>query len=101
MSKYVPYVPDLEAWKNHFTKSTTRHKSFHPLESIKQTTIGELKTDAIKLVIPTAQQVQQAEAELKRSRASPRQMKGGTTKGKGIKKKRGRIGKLDLRRYRR
>ncbi len=103
MSKYSPYIPDLEAWKDHFTNSTARHKSFHPLETVK-TQLGE-KTDAIKLVVPTIQQVQQAEADLKRSRSSLGQIVGPkkkqSKKGKGIKKKRGRIGKFDLRRYRR
>ncbi len=80
MSKYSPYIPDLEAWKNHFTKSTTRHKSFHPLESIK-TQLRE-KTDAIKLVVPTEQQVQQAEAELKRSRSTLRWMVGAKKQSK-------------------
>ena len=60
---YVPYTPDLEAWKKHFVNyAPSRAKKFYTLKNKQQ---GDGAYPAIKLVTPTEQFVEQAKAQLK------------------------------------
>jgi hypothetical protein len=60
---YVPYTPDLEAWKKHFVNyAPSRLKKFYTLKNKQQ---GEGAYPNIKLVSPTEQFVEQAKAQLK------------------------------------
>ena len=61
---WVPFVPDLEAWKNHFLSSSSRHLNK------KSSIIGQVGSggisNKIKLVTPTEQAVERAKSEIKR-----------------------------------
>jgi hypothetical protein len=60
---YVPYVPDLEAWKKHFVNYTpSKTKKFYTLKNKQQ---GEGSYPSIKLVTPMEQFVEQAKAKAK------------------------------------
>ena len=62
---YIPYVPDMKAWKNHFLdyKPTTQ-KAFYTLKSSVKG--GAQLQPKIELVTPTEQVVRQAEAAVKK-----------------------------------
>ena len=64
---YSPYVPDIQAWVEHFKNKPKNSgiKKFYTIGRPKQH--GE-KMDPIKLVTPTEQVVQQAKSELKSER---------------------------------
>ena len=55
----------MDSWRNYFKQQTNEHKSFYTLPNSSQH--GE-KMDAIKLVSPTEQIVEQAKSSLKRIR---------------------------------
>jgi hypothetical protein len=78
---YVPYVPDIEAWRNHFKNFIpSRPKPFY---TIKPTQNGDGNSiPKIKMVTPTEQVVEQAKAALKR-----------TAKKRGPPKRAGKGGK--------
>ena len=75
---YVPYVPDMEAWKHHFKNYIpSRPKSFYTL---KKPQTGDGSFPDIKLVTPTAQIVEQAKASLKLKKKPPMKRKKQTKK---------------------
>ena len=62
---YSPYIANMQSWKNYFKQRTKEHKKFYTIPNSSQH--GE-KMDAIKLVSPTEQIVEQAKSSLKRMR---------------------------------
>ncbi len=62
---YSPYIANTESWKNYFKHPNKEHKKFY---TIPKSTRSPEKLDAIKLVSPTEQIVEQAKASLKRLR---------------------------------
>ena len=62
---YSPYVANTESWKNYFKRPAKEHQKFYTIPNSSQ---RDEKTDAIKLVSPTEQIVEQAKASLKRMR---------------------------------
>ena len=65
MPGWIPYNPDIEAWKNHFAKRGKGVKKLHFLANSKQPAKDE---ESVNLVTPTAQVVEQAKSTLKRKR---------------------------------
>lgn len=63
---WIPFVPDLEAWKNHFLFSSERHLNPNQKSSI----IGQVGsggiTNKIQLVTPTEQAIERAKSEIRR-----------------------------------
>ena len=76
---FTPYQSDAEAWKKHFQEMADGKMdysgSFYRLSNVEKSKSAPI--DAIKVVAPTAQVIEQARAELKREdqqsrkRASP------------------------------
>ena len=64
----VPYVPDVEAWKEHFMNFTPSTPK--PFYVIKDRQRGDGQIPSVKLVTPTQQVVEQAKAQLKTSKTS-------------------------------
>jgi hypothetical protein len=67
---YVPYTPDLDAWKKHFVNyAPSKPKKFYTLKNKQE---GDGSYPAIKLVTPTEQFVEQAKAQMKMSKPTPK-----------------------------
>jgi hypothetical protein len=85
---YVPYVPDLEAWTNHFVNyQPSQSKKFY---TVKSTQEGEGKPPVIpiKLIAPTEQFVEQAEVQLAKQKTETELDKvENSVKGKGISRR--------------
>ena len=60
---YSLYVPNTDTWREHFLKGQTKQKSFYTINKSKK--LGE-SLDAVKIVSPTEQMVEQAKSTLKR-----------------------------------
>ena len=62
--KYSPYIPNVEAWVDYFkNQPLNEHKKFYTIGQPKQ---KGADMDALKLVTPTEQVVEQARQQLKR-----------------------------------
>ena len=57
----VPYRPDLEAYRKHY-RNLDGAKKFHTVEKSKESEKPEQKPVVVKLVSPTQQSVERAEA---------------------------------------
>jgi hypothetical protein len=66
---YVPYVPDLESWKDHFKNYVPSGPK--PFYTIKKRQQGEGTLPTIKLVTPTQQFVEQAKSQMKKLDTRP------------------------------
>jgi hypothetical protein len=55
---YIPYIPNMDHWKDHFSNPSKKTKSFY--------TLKKKENVDVKLVTPTAQAVEQAKSLLKK-----------------------------------
>ena len=83
--KYSPYIPNVEAWVDYFkNQPLNEHKKFYTIGQPKQ---KGADMDALKLVIPTEQVVEQARQQLKRSNDEPEVVPNKRQKACNTKKK--------------
>jgi hypothetical protein len=69
---YIPYIPNVDHWRDHFSNNPQKTKSFYTLKD-KHKGEGNL---GIKLVTPTEQAVEQAKSFLKRKAEFKKPTKG-------------------------
>lgn len=79
---YVPYIPDIELWKNHFTNTPAKYKPFYIVKKIQK---GSGIAPSVNLVTPTEQVVQQAKAQLKQQKIKPAKQKVNSKQNKARK----------------